>query len=186
MAFLPAPHLPTYRPQRHRTPICANYLLPAALQVDFSSVIRNGNFGAVFFGLYNDPNSQTSPTQIVVKCPVQSTLGRELYTMEKYTNIKLQNNSPRPKRFAQYVGEVIIPPEQPVAAGLVRLGLVWRREGSGDTLESYLSSAKISQLASVLGTVAAPISLRRSLAARLIRELALMLKDIQSCGFVHR
>lgn len=147
---------------------------------------KSGNFGAVFFGQYANPSGPEAATDVVIKCPVDSSLGRQLYGMEKHTNVKLKQKCDDKIRFPEYVGELIIPPELPVASGIARLGLVWRQAGSGDTLEQYLSSSRIGQLASLLGTVASGGSLRRELSATLLQELALMVQDLQDCGIVHR
>lgn len=186
-AFLPLPNLPLPRQRRRQNLVCANYLPPERLNVQFDTITKRGNFGAVFFGEYSNPNDmEGSSTDVVVKCPRQSDLGRQLYDMEKHSNMKLRRSRLDKTRFPEYLGEVIIPADFPLAPGLFRLGLVWRRAGSGDTLEQYLTTSRIPQLASILGTTATPTPLRRDLTARILEELALIVQDFQSCGIVHR
>lgn len=188
MFFVAAPSLPSTRnPTTRRNWICSQYLPPAALNVQFDVAQKSGSFGKVFFGEFSDPvNPNALPRQVVVKCPVASTLGRQLYDMEKYTNLKLRKSRNDRIRFPQYIGEVIVPPTENVAAGLLRLGLVWERVGNGSTLEEYMSSSGISKLASTLGTAVSASPLRRHLAASVLYELCLVLEDIQKSGIVHR
>ncbi|KAI0566481.1 Protein kinase [Gracilaria domingensis] len=106
--------------------------------------------------------------------------------MEKYTNLKLNNSFSEEKRFPEYVGELIIPGNFPIATGLSRLGLVWRRVGSGETLEDYINPSRISTLMSLLGAQHSTPPIRRGLAAAVLMELSLIVNDLQSCGIVHR
>lgn len=158
---------------------------PDAFNIEFDFPSKTGNFGGVFFGEYaNISNGETAA--VVVKCPVQSEIGRQLFQMEKYTNVKLQQKSKVRVRFPQYLGEVILPVGSNLTPGLIRMGLVWEQIGNGDTLEDYLRSSQVSQLASVLGTNSSGFPLRRELSAKVLYELALVLQDLQRCGIVHR
>lgn len=141
----------------------------------------------VFFGEYIDPADPSSLSeQIVVKCPVESALGRQLYSMEKYTNQKLRQKQSESKRFPPFLGEVVISAESSLIAGLVRLGLVWKRVGNGDTLEDFLVSSRLGQLGGLLGAPSMAAPLRRELSAKVLAELALVLQDLQKTGIVHR
>lgn len=187
MTFISAPALfnrSSFRPKR-RT-ICAQYLPPEFLNIQFDSLAASGSFGGVFFGEYRDPNDPSNLFNIVVKCPVETDIGRKLYNMEKYTNLKLQQKADNQTRFPPFLGEMIIPPGSNLAAKFVRLGLVWQRVGNGETLEDFLSSYRIMQLANLLGTVGLASPLRRQLCAKIILELSLLLRDLQQCGIVHR
>ena len=187
MAFINTNPLPS-KPKRQRRPcVCARYLAANDFDMSFNSVDKNGSFGAVFFGEYANSNGSSNlSTDVVVKCPVDSDFARQLYKMEKYTNAKLNDKFPETTRFPPYLGEVILPPEIPVASGLARLGLVWQRVGNGETLEEFLTGSRITQLATLLGTTATPSPLRKNCTARLLQELALIVQDIQSCGIIHR
>lgn len=187
MAFTNPSRLPSFNRRRARRSVCAQYLSPDAFNVDFTSPSKIGSFGRVFFGEYADiSNGET--VAVVVKCPVQSEIARQLFEMEKYTNMKLRQKSKARARFPEYLGEVILP--LPVGSnltpGLIRMGLVWEQIGNGDTLEDYLKSSRVAQLASLLGTISSGIPLRRELSAKLLYELALVLQDLQRCGIVHR
>lgn len=187
-SFIQAPLLPckTQHGQHgQRTKISANYLQPTAFSLDFTTLSRNGNFGAVFFGQYQD-DKEEALTDVVVKVPVETELGRQLYDMERHSNSKLTRKLNPPRRFPDYLGELIIPSDTPVADGLGRLGLVWRSVNSTETLEDILSSGRIFDFATSLGTNASSSSPRRDFCGVLLRELALILQDIQSCGIVHR
>lgn len=184
VATLRFPPASSLSPRRRH--VCAQYLAPEGINVRFDQMDKAGNFGGVFFGQYSDPGNPDKFMDVVVKCPIESDLGRQLYRMEKYTNAKLKQMSAKRVRFPPYLGEVIIPPGSPIASGLAPLGLVWRRVGNGDTLEDFLTTAKVSQLAGFLGVSSHESPLRRQLAAKIIFELALVLKDLQKCGIVHR
>lgn len=166
--------------------VCAQYLSPEYINVHFESLAKAGNFGGVFFGEYKDPQNPSSDCDVVVKCPIETEIGRQLYSMEKYTNFKLRQKADNRTRFPTFLGEMIIPPECNLASGFIRLGLVWLRVGNGDTLEDFLTPYQIRQLGSLLGTGAVASPLRRPLTARLILELSLLLRDLQQCGIVHR
>ncbi|CAN8076884.1 unnamed protein product [Agarophyton chilense] len=170
-----------------RFKMATSYLSPGSLNVNFQTCSKNGSFGAIFMGEYIDPVVGTkASSDVVVKCPIKSDIGRELYNMEKYTNLKLNKSFVETKRFPEYIGEVIIPNHYPIVTGLSRLGLVWRRVGNGETLEDYINSARVSGLMSLLGVRYESSSIRRRLAASLLLELSLIVKDLQSCGIVHR
>lgn len=184
MAFL-APTLPTFRRKRAKRIACAQYLPPDAFNVQFAYPAKTGNFGFVFFGEYTDSNSGKI-AEIVVKCPIETSIGRQLFNMEKYTNAKLRQKSRDKSRFPGYIGEIILPAATSLTPGLARMGLVWERVGDGDTLENYLDASRVSQLASILGTNASGFPLRREFSARILNELALVVRDLQQCGIVHR
>eukprot|EP00177_Eucheuma_denticulatum_P001784 GFKZ01003196.1.p1 GENE.GFKZ01003196.1~~GFKZ01003196.1.p1 ORF type:complete len:361 (+),score=48.99 GFKZ01003196.1:661-1743(+) len=191
MAFIHGPSLPTgstiRRSNFRRKAVCSQYLPWEALNVRFDAPSKSGNFGMVFFGEYSDPAAPSSPAeQIVVKCPVESSLGRQLYAMEKYTNKKLRQKQSENKRFPPFLGEVVISADSSVIAGLVRLGLVWKRVGDGETLEDFLVSSRLGQLGSLLGAPSVAAPLRRELSAKVLAELALVLQDLQETGIVHR
>lgn len=169
--------------------ISAKYLSPSSLDVDFTQQFRSGNFGTVFFGVYTlegGDDNQGVPVEVVVKCPVNSDIGRKLYDMERYTNLKLRSSAFSTSRFPNLLGEVIIPSEVTISPGLVRLGLVWERCGDGNTMEDYLSSGRLPQLATMLGTTSGAAPLRRQLSAKILKELALIVQDLQKSGIVHR
>lgn len=194
MAFITTPHLlPRLRKSQHqnavskRRQIVANYLSPASFNINFDTASTNGNFGAVFFGQYLDPVSEyTTPQDVVVKCPIASDLGRQLYNMEKHTNVKLNSNFSTDQRFPEYIGELLIPRDVPVIQGISRLGLVWRKIGTGETLEDFITTSRITQLASILRVSGNMRPVRRELAAGVLRELCLIVRDLQLCGIVHR
>lgn len=186
----PPPPLPLH--PRHPPPppppprtLCtrASYLSPSSVDVDFSLQFRAGNFGAVFLGRLSDDYSGTD-TDIVVKCPVDSDLGRKLYDMERHTNRKLAAR-PSPN-FPPYLGELLIPADRPLAPGLARLGLVWQQSASTDTLEEYLTTGNIPVLAQLLSTSPAATPLRTALCGTLLRQLAVIAADIHDAGIVHR
>lgn len=187
MLFVQVPPLPQLHRPTKQNIICSQYLPPDALNVRFGNATKAGNFGQIFFGEYTDPADTSAEVKdVVVKCPVASDIGRQLYAMEKYTNVKLRKKAHDKSRFPEYLGEVIVPEELSLTSGLVRLGLVWLRAGNGDTLEDYFTSSRLPQLASLLGTLTTPLPLRRDLSARILFELALILSDLQQCGIVHR
>lgn len=194
MAFITTPHLVSrWRKRNNQDVVCkrkqitASYLSPASFNINFDIASTNGNFGAVFFGQYLDPLSECdTPQDVVVKCPIASDLGRQLYNMEKHTNIKLKGSFGTDQRFPEYIGELLIPSEIPVVQGVSRLGLVWRKIGTGETLEDFISPTRITQLASILRVSGVMRPVRRDLAAGVLRELSLIVRDIQSCGIVHR
>lgn len=166
----------------------AAYLNPGCVDVDFSIKFSAGNFGAVFLGQLEEDvaGGGGKRTDIVVKCPIKSELGRKLYDMEAYSNYKLGKRSSNLTYYPPFLGEVIIPSEWPLASGLSRLGLVWQRSGFGETLETYLTPQSISQLATLLTTTPAATPLRYNLCAAVLRQLAYIVEDIQSAGIVHR
>lgn len=168
--------------------ISAKYLSSSLLDVDFTQQVRSGNFGRVFFGFYTmeGGDNQDVPIEVVVKCPVNSDIGRKLYDMERYTNFKLGGTKFSTSRFPNLLGEVIIPADVTLSPGLLRLGLVWERCGDGNTLEDYLSSGRIAELATALGTTSGASPLRRQLSAKILKELALIVQDLQKSGIVHR
>lgn len=187
MPFVRAPSLPRVHRRTKQSPICSQYLPSEALNVGFDSAAKAGNFGRIFFGEYIDPTHLSTATRdVVVKCPIASDIGRQLYTMEKYTNVKLRQNANDKSRFPEYLGEVIIPDGLGLTPDLIRLGLVWQRVGNGDTLEDYLTSPRLTQLAGLLGVFSSEMPLRRDLCAIILCELALILKDLQQSGIVHR
>lgn len=184
MAFL-TPALPSLRRAGHRRVICAQYLPPDSLNVAFDYPSKAGNFGYVFFGEYNDRNTGQT-TEIVVKCPIETPIGRQLFNMEKHTNAKLRQKSSDKSRFAEYLGEIILPADVRLTPGLARMGLVWERVGGGETLEDYLSASRVPVLANILGTSASGFPLRRELGGRVLKELAVIVENLQQCGIVHR
>lgn len=172
-------------PRRCRT--TAIFLSPNGFNISFDTATVSGNFGAIFFGQYDDLKDEiANPKEVVVKCPIASDLGRQLYNIERYTNLKLKRNCRNQQIFPVYMGEVIIPPEVPFSTSLSRVGLVWEKIGTGETLETYLTSHRIVQLGSVLGVSAPSSVIRRDLAAAVLKKLSLIIKDLQSCGIVHR
>lgn len=164
----------------------ANYLQPAAFTVDFSGGIQSGNFGAVFFGQYDDPGAEGALQDVVLKCPMESELGRQLYDMERHTNVKLSKADTYPRRFPYYLGEMAFSQEQRLPLGVAPMALVWRRVQPAETLELFLSSSSVDSLASILGTTASANPLRRPLCATILRELSLIVNDLQSNGIIHR
>lgn len=169
--------------------LSARYISPTALEVNFANRFRSGSFGAVFLGRYNGTDNQLddSVDEVVVKCPVDSDMGRKLYDMERHTNVKLATKfSSASRRFPNLVGEIIIPPTMPLSPGLARFGLIWQRSTTDDTLEDYLSNSGVSRLATLLETIPSATPLRRQLSATILRELAYIVNDLQSCGIVHR
>lgn len=170
----------------NRLQISANYLQPAAFTVDFTNGIQSGNFGAVFFGQYHDPGADGPPQDVVLKCPLESELGRQLYDMERHTNMKLSKADTYPRRFPYYLGEMTFSQEQQLPLGIAPMALVWHRIQPAETLESFLSSASVEHLANILGTTASANPLRRPLCAKILRELSLVVNDLQSNGIIHR
>lgn len=166
----------------------ARYISPTALDVDFASRFRSGSFGAVFLGHYNGAdNLDEAVDEVVVKCPVDSEMGRKLYDMERHTNMKLASKfSSSSRRFPNLVGEIIIPPTMPLSPGLARFGLVWERSTTDDTLEDFLTTSRVAELSALLGTAPTPTPLRRQLSATILRELVYIVQDLQTCGIVHR
>lgn len=187
MLFVRAPSFPQARRRTKQGLVCSQCISPEALNISFDSAAKAGNFGRIFFGEYTDPvDPSTATREVVVKCPVASDIGRQLYAMEKYTNVKLREKANDKSRFPHYLGEVIIPEGLGLMPDLVGLGLVWQRAGSGDTLEDYFTSSRLMQLASLLGAFGNTMPLRRDLCARVLYELALILRDLQQSGIVHR
>lgn len=192
LAFLNAVPLTFTNPtvitaQSQRCKTTAVYLPPNAFSVDFTTAYSKGNFGAVFMGQYSDTDDPSgSFTNVVVKCPVEATLARKLYEMERHTNLKLQKKPSSIRRFPSYMGELIVPPETPVMSGLTRFGLVWQYSGAAESLEQYFIPSRLPQLAQILQTSAIATPLRRQLAATLIRELSYIVQELQSSGIVHR
>lgn len=175
------------RPARrsHKHVWSCSYLPAELLDVRYDVPSRSGSFGRVFFG--SCVASDGSDVPIVVKCPIDTSLARQLHNMETYTNRKLQraaNGSP--KRFPEYLGEVIVPKDAIMAPGLLRIGLVWRLEGLGDTMEDVFTADRLAELASALGTTVAASPLRRELASAVLIELLFLVQDLQDSGIVHR
>lgn len=176
-----APALPARArcaPSRH-TPR-AEYITTKGLEVDFGAPSASGNFGRVYFGRYTAPIDM----DVVVKCPLSGELARELYNMELYTNRKLARGHSEHSRYARYLGQIALPGG--ITDGGAAVGLVWQREGAGDTLERYLSSARVGQLATALGVDAMARPLRRTLAKAVLRELLTCLRQLQDADIVHR
>lgn len=172
----------------NRCRVTAEYLPPSSVNVDFRQAFRAGNFGAVFIGQYVESDSSMSGEwlDIVVKCPKDSDMALKLYEMEKHANMKLKKRGVSGRRSPYFLGEIAISSDTPLALGMGRVGLVWEQSGSGETLEQYLTSARIVELASMFGTTASGTTLRRDLCATILRELAYIVQDVQSCGIVHR
>lgn len=169
-----------------RCQVSANYLQSAAFTVDFNSKIQSGNFGAVFFGQYHDPEAEGTRRDVVLKCPMESKLSQQLYDMERHTNMKLSKAGTYPRRFPLYLGETTFSPDQQLPIGVARTALVWSRIQPAETLELFLSSASLDPLANALKTTAFANPLRRPLCATLLRELALTVNDLQKIGIIHR
>lgn len=161
-------------------------LQPSAFSIDFNKHVQSGSFGAVYFGQYNDPDNNGIPQDVVLKFPVESQLGQQLYEMERHTNLKLSKSDTHPRRYPTFLGELSFPPEQQMPFGIAPSALVWQRVEPAETLERFLSTTSIDSLASAFGTSAAANPLRRTLCAALLRELALIVSDLQSSGIVHR
>lgn len=159
----------------------AEYLTTEGLRVDFLRPQAAGNFGRVYFGRYVAPYD----IEVVIKCPTEMELARSLYRMELYTNEKLARSKQTPARYARYLGQIVLPREAESAKGVARVGLVWQREGDA-TLETYLNSARVGKLAMALGRDAMGTPVRRSLCAGVLRELLLILRDLQTQDIVHR
>eukprot|EP00171_Calliarthron_tuberculosum_P014150 IDg14150t1 len=174
-ASAPLPQQHASLRSRHRCTPRAEYISTKGLDVDFSAPCAAGNFGRVYFGRYEAPVDM----EVVVKCPVGGELARALYDMELYTNQKLARAHSEQSRYARYLGQIVLPGGATGGGGDARVGLVWQREGDGDTLERYLSSARIGQLATTLGVNGYGNPLRRKLTAAVLRELLTCLQQLQ-------
>jgi hypothetical protein len=173
---------------RERSVTTAIYLDTERFEVAWDKPDRRGSFGRVFFGREGVTN-----TELVIKCPMENAKARTLYNVEEHTNAKLMRvyNSNLDKRWADFLGKIIVPRNAELSPGLSRIGLVWRYAGCGETLEEYLNSNKIFALESAMKRSTAPCTiwggrLRVQLAERVLIELVLLLRDLAHAGIIHR
>ena len=87
------------------------------------------------------------------------------------------------------LGEVNIPEPQPIAPDLARVGIVFRKEGMGRTLEEYLATNK--DLYGVLKCREAPLQaskglLRPELCRNVMGQLLIGTLQMQEKGVMHR
>lgn len=151
-AFASAPHATTTKNLYSRfLPFCVEHVY------GFLAAFPAVNFGSVFLGRFSNDYSVTG-TDIVVKCPVDSDLGRMLYVMEWFTNRKLAGRSST--QFPPYLAKLLIPTARPIVQVLARLQLVWRHSASTNTVQIYLTTGKISVLAQLLSTSPSATPLR--------------------------
>jgi len=115
-----------------------------------------------------------------VKCPASGVLARSLYDMELYTNRKLARGYSEFARYPKFLGELY----EPVSK---RVGLIWLREASADTLESYLNSFRVPKLAGILGDASQASGVpRRRLCGLLLVQLLGILEQLQDFDIIHR
>lgn len=150
-----------------------------------------GNFGSVYTGTRHE----TGESVVVKLAPSVDRLARSLLEVERYMNQKLTASDDilmTPRRWARYVGDVDIPamdaPEDVVEKN-APFALVWTKEGTGETLEDYLSGRPRSALSAALGTNDG-YGHRASLCCASFRvvvgELLRALVQLQDCGIMHR
>lgn len=174
-------HFPSCCPS-HRPPQ-ALYINSDDLSIQWLEPNFTGSFGHVYFG-----RDTRTGQDVVVKCPIDEPLARSLYSTEKYVNTKLKNSRVQPRRWAEYLGEVVVPRDEVSAEGVARIGLVWKREGGGETLEEMLRRGDFVQLSRLLGVkhTLPGVAIRRELFTGVVWWLLIMLKDLQALGLYHR
>jgi serine/threonine protein kinase len=158
--------------------------------------LARGSFGVVYAGEHRGTG-----TPVVIKAaPADDAFARSLLETERYINRKLRDKaasngvveSVEPFRWARYVGDVRLPnmsPPTAVARQCAPMALVWQKEGSGETLENFLSGKPAAALAQALGTSdTSPGSVRlfRSTFRRVVGELLKALVQLQEWGIMHR
>lgn len=157
--------------------------------------LARGSFGV----LYRGEHRVTGAPLVIKTASADDSFARSLLETERYINRKLDagdDNNGRtalePRRWARYVGDVRIPgtsPPVPIARKCAPMALVWYKEGSGETLEDYLSAKPAGSLASALGTsdfTAGSVRLLRSSFRRVVGELLKALVQLQERGIIHR
>ena len=162
------------------------------VQVEWrSGELARGNFGAVYVGEH-----RLSGEPLVVKAAKAAAdgLAQSLLEVERHVNWKLQDRSGelQPRRWAMFLGSARVsnlgaPPE--LLDAYAPTVLVWRKEGSGETLEDYLSSRPCSALSAAIGasdTAAHGASLCRSSFRIVVGELLQALTQLQAAGIMHR
>lgn len=169
-----------------RTSMSASYLDTSTIEIDWRRPERRGSFGKVWFGVETN-----SGADIVVKCPIDTDKARTLLNVEEHTNSKLVSVArKRPdiasSRWAEYLGKIIVPRDADLASGVSRIGLVWRRVGSGETLEDYLQNDRIPELGETMKVGRDSGRLRLQLAETVLVELIELLVSLGEVGIVHR
>jgi serine/threonine protein kinase len=157
--------------------------------------LARGSFGI----LYRGEHRLTGTPLVIKTASANDAFARSLLETERYINRKLDegvaNNgrvASEPRRWARYIGDVRVPgmsPPVPIARSRAPIALVWHKEGSGETLEDYLSAKPAEALANALGTSdfsAGSVRLFRSTFRRVVGELLRALVQLQERGIMHR
>ncbi|KAA8495672.1 Serine/threonine-protein kinase STN7, chloroplastic [Porphyridium purpureum] len=134
-----------------------------------------GSFGNVWFG-----TQISTGEQVVLKQANSDPVANDLFSQEVYINKKLAALSAKvsPAYWPEFLGCTEYKSQQVI---------VWRKAGSGDTLDHLLSSRPLDAVYATLG-VSAPVSaqVRTGLFRKVIGELLLAVVQIQSAGIYHR
>eukprot|EP00184_Porphyridium_aerugineum_P006862 CAMPEP_0184707230 /NCGR_PEP_ID=MMETSP0313-20130426/37163_1 /TAXON_ID=2792 /ORGANISM="Porphyridium aerugineum, Strain SAG 1380-2" /LENGTH=420 /DNA_ID=CAMNT_0027168805 /DNA_START=249 /DNA_END=1511 /DNA_ORIENTATION=- len=147
----------------------------AKYEVDWYTPSTSGSFGNVWFGSKTD-----SAEEVVLKQANETDLANKLFEQEVYINKKLKANTKaaKPSYWPELL-DVIEYRSKPV--------LVWKKAGDGKTLEYFLDGMPIHQLYEVLGIEQDHMSsIRSNLFIKVVGELLLALKSLQSMGIYHR
>lgn len=164
------------RSQQLRVPLSPTCILlpPSLLNVtaDFSAPAVSGSFGDIFFG------SLENGEPVVLKRARSSGDARALFSREREINSRLRDSYPSSVHWPAYLGTY---------RRQSQTFLVWRRVGTGKTLEHYLSSCAPNALGEALGAPSpAGARLRISLFMKAVRQLLLATADLHDRGIVHR
>ena len=162
-----------YRHNERRRPVSA-VLLPRLMmdiEANFDEPVAAGSFGDVFFGRIR---SDGSP--VVLKRSRPSATAKALFRREKEINSRLR--STETPRWPTYLGTFTKDSAT---------FLVWRRAGTGRTLEHYLSCCGPTALGDALNTPApAGSRMRVRLFRVVVCELLRAADEMHSRGIVHR
>lgn len=143
-----------------------------AIRADLCNPVAKGSFGEVFFGSLEETGEP-----VVLKRSLPHPTARTLFQTERAINRKIDTPSISSSHWPKYLGDYFRNSQS---------FLVWRREGEGNTLASYLDARPIAQLCQVLGVSATPARLNVALFRRVVAELLHALNCLHERGVVHR
>jgi hypothetical protein len=149
--------------------------------VNWNSPAASGNFGKVFYATLDGQ-------QCVIKCPVLEEFSLRLFDTERAVNIKLAGAAAGAASvpWPTMLGEVNVPESERFPTDIARIGIVWRKEGDGRTLEEFLNGGT-KQLYQVLGVQEQGAKLLRvELSKNVLGQLLVALSQLQERGVMHR
>lgn len=147
--------------------------------VEWGEPKGEGSYGSVFFGFCGRQGCK-----IVVKCPKDVPLAKNLIETEKYVNKKL---SVMDGRWAEYLGSYPVPMGVDIPAGTLRTCLVWKMEGDGSSLEDFLMKKPKENLSQAVRVYEDSSSrLNYATCKAVMRELLIAVAEMHDKGIMHR